>query len=165
MEEFLDPVRILLAALGFPLLQSVVKKSASTDKAKSGASGPLADVRFYFDLPKRSVKAEGASTDEGFVVFAGSLGDGKVRDSLSQGWRDLRGELIDRGTVTVLDKQIRFMKDVLFKSPSAAAAVIAGGVWNGRAGWKDANGKSLKELEEALIEAPDSSDEVETSST
>ena len=165
MEEFLDPARILLAALGFPLLQPVVKKSTSNCESETGASGPLAGVRLHFDLPKRNVKAEGSSTDEGFVVFAGSLGDRKVRDSLSQGWRDLREELIAEGKVEVLEKQIRFLKDVLFKSPSAAAAVTAGGVWNGRAGWKDANGKTLKDLEEALLEGPDDPQQAEEPAT
>ena len=157
MEEFLDPARILLAALGFPLLQPVVKKDDTGDRTAAGSSGPLADVRLFFDVPKRGVKAEGASTDEGFVVFAGSLGDRKVRESISPGWRDLREDLVAQGSIEVLDKNIRFIKDALFKSPSAAAAVTAGGVWNGRAGWKDASGKTLKELEEGLLEASDTS--------
>src|SRR5690606_4287481 len=33
MEEFLDPARILLAALGFPLLQPIVKKPGSSHVA------------------------------------------------------------------------------------------------------------------------------------
>lgn len=155
MEEYLEPARILLGALGFPLLQPLVKKSPSTDKAESGTSGPLAAVRLHFDLPKRGVKAEGAATDEGFVVFAGSLGDGTVRESLQQGWRDLREELLAQGSIEVVGKQIRFAKDILFKSASAAASVTSGGVWNGRAGWKDAQGRSLNDLEAALIEVPD----------
>jgi hypothetical protein len=39
-------------------------------------------------------------------------------------------------------------KDTEFDSPSAAAAVVHGGGANGLTAWKDANGKSLKELEE-----------------
>ena len=42
----------------------------------------------------------------------------------------------------------KFAKDTEFDSPSAAAAVIHGGGANGLTAWKDANGKSLKELEE-----------------
>jgi hypothetical protein len=48
---------------------------------------------------------------------------------------------VDTGT------HIEFRRDVLFASPSAAAAVVAGGVWNGRAGWKNAHGITLGELE------------------
>src|SRR5690606_35679592 len=80
MEEFLDPARILLAALGFPLLQPIVKKPGGSHQAEAGAGGPLADVRLYLKVAKRAVMAEGASIDEGFVVFAGSVGEGEVRD-------------------------------------------------------------------------------------
>ena len=41
-----------------------------------------------------------------------------------------------------------FTKDTEFASPSAAAAVIHGGGANGLTAWKDASGKSLKEIEE-----------------
>ena len=49
---------------------------------------------------------------------------------------------------------IKFAKDVLFKSASAAAAMVCGGNRNGREVWKDRTGKSLKELEEELAGAP-----------
>lgn len=153
MEEYLDPARILLGALGFHLLQPLVARRLSGGDGPIGGRGPLADVRLYFEVPKRGVRAEGISTDEGFVVFAGSVGDSTVRDSLQPGWRDLRQELIHQGSVELSGGSIRYVKDVLFKSPSAAAAVTAGGVWNGRAGWRDAHGTTLKDLEEALIDA------------
>ncbi len=151
MEEYLEAARLLLAALGFPFLQPVVKKATSNDTSETGVSGPLADVPLFLEVPKRGVKAKGISTDEGFVILAGSLGDAKVRDTLQSGWAELRQDLISQGTIELLDKQIRFVKDALFKSPSAAASVTAGGVWNGRTGWKNAAGTPLKELEEALI--------------
>ncbi len=41
--------------------------------------------------------------------------------------------------------------DVLFASSSAAASVSLGGVWNGRTGWKAADGRTLAELEDRLV--------------
>ena len=151
MEEFLEPARVLLGALGFPILQPFVKNVSGTAGKEIGGDGPLSGVALYFDVPKRQVKAQGVATDEGFVVRAGSLGSGKVRESLSPGWSELRTELIKQGKIECTDKQIHYTVDVLFKSPSAAAAVTAGGVWNGRQGWKTSNGTTLKELEEELV--------------
>jgi len=39
----------------------------------------------YFSPPKRAIKAEAAPTDEGFVAYAGSVGDREVRDHLGKG--------------------------------------------------------------------------------
>lgn len=41
------------------------------------------------------------------------------------------------------------MQDYSFGSPSTAAAVVLGRSANGRIGWKAADGRTLKELQEA----------------
>ena len=150
MEEFLGSARILLAALGFPLLQTLVKKQGpGTDPADK--SGPLAGVELFFKVAKTGVDAQGRLTDEGFVVFAGSRGDPKVQDYLSQGWKDRRDELLADGSLVSDGKTLRFTKDVLVPSPSAAAAIVCGGNRNGRHVWKTKAGKPLKDLEEELL--------------
>ena len=60
----------------------------------------------------------------------------------------LRKKLIQDETLVEVNGVLTFTKDVEFGSPSAAAAVIHGGGANGLTAWKDANGKSLKDLEE-----------------
>ncbi len=178
-EEFLDHARLLLAALGFPLLQpphagraqplhagrvsqgeggaeapaaEAPAAEAPAAEASAASGGPLADVRLRFRLPKHGVDAVGAVTDEGFVVFAGSLGAGVTRESLSKGWTELRDELIDQGKLQVDGEQLRFVQDVLFRSPSAAAAVVAGGSRNGREVWRDEeSGRTLNQLEAARL--------------
>jgi hypothetical protein len=52
-------------------------------------------------------------------------------------------------TLVEQDGVYAFTKDVEFSSPSAAAAVVHGGSANGLTAWKDKNGKSLKDLEDA----------------
>jgi hypothetical protein len=149
MEEFLGPARLLLAALGFTALQSLAKKVGSES---DGPSGPLADVLLHCVVPKRGIDAKGHSTDEGFVVLEGSLGDAAVRKSLSNGWRKIREELIAEGSiVATTEGGMRFARDVLFKSPSAASSIVTGGTWGGRTGWRDASGKTLADLEGALV--------------
>lgn len=156
MEEFLDPARLLLAALGFPLLQPLVKKPAPAPGPGPGLApappkgGPLAGVTLYFRVPRTGVDAMGVSTDEGFVVLAGSRGAADVQDYLAAGWKDLRNELVADGTIVIEGGSTRFTQDVLFQSASAAAAAVCGGNRNGREAWKDAAGKTLKAYEEEL---------------
>lgn len=147
MEEFLEPLRVLLGSLGFLTLQPL--PTASQPKAPE-AEPPVTGTTLFFKLAKRGVDARGAVTDEGFVVYAGSVGDAKIRDSLSPGWRALRDELITSGTVKVEGKAIRFEKNGLFKSPSAAAAVLCSGVANGREMWKNEAGQTINQLEGAI---------------
>lgn len=144
MEEFLGPVRTLLGSLGFPLLQPVAKKVATAE------DGPLAMTHLRFNPARRVIDARGSSTDEGFVVHEGSVGDAKTREHLGKGYQAYRAELIADGSVVEEGETIRFTRDVLFTSPSAAAAVLAGGAYNGREAWKDASGRSLKMIEDEL---------------
>lgn len=147
MEEFLGPIGTLLGALGFPFLQPV--PAAASSAAANGAAG-----RFYFRLAKRSIDAEGAWADDEFVVFTGSVGDLETRHHLKGGYLQQRQALFeDKSVQKVNDKTFRFVRDVLFSSPSAAAAVLAGGAYNGREAWKDINGRSIKAIEEELAEA------------
>jgi len=58
-----------------------------------------------------------------------------------------RNRLIEEGgLVQNVDKYV-FVKDTEFSSPSSAAAVIHGGSANGLTAWVNANGKSLKDLQ------------------
>ncbi len=149
MEEFLEPTRILLGALGFLLLESVVRRGGVSAESPAG-SVPLSTTPLNFRVPKRGVEAQGYATDDGFVVLVGSVGPVDLLDSLQKGWRELREKYTADGTLEVQGNRVRFTRDVLFRSPSAAASVVCGGVRNGRRGWKDAAGHTLAELEAAL---------------
>ncbi len=152
MEEFLESVQILLPALGFPLLRRIAAKNPETG-GPEGPTGPLAEVMLSFTEKKKPTRAQGASTDEGFVVFAGSKGRKDASDSVSKGAQALRQRLIDEGRIAIRDDSIEFVDDVLFSSPSMAAAVVCGGSRNGREVWKTDDGRRLKDLEEALLAA------------
>lgn len=153
MEDFLERLRVLLGALGFPFLQSLA--GPTTPEPSEGSS--LVGKRLRLVLAKRNADASGAVTDEGFAVYEGSVGDATVRRSLGKGYRVLREQLLADGSLVEGNGTIRLTRDVLFTSPSAAAAVLAGGAYNGREAWKDSTGVSLKALEEEL--AGDSAEE------
>jgi hypothetical protein len=151
MEEYIGSARILLSALGFPYLEmptrgTVVKPDSSTTAA---AEGGLIGLKLSYAVKKSGVQATGAVTDEGFVVFQGSVGAKTILKTLPPGWKAIREQAISTGAIVGTETGINFMKDVLFSSPSAAAAVLAGGNRNGRIEWKASDGRSLKDLEEA----------------
>ena len=60
---------------------------------------------------------------------------------------DLRQELISNGVLQTDNGKYRFAQDYAFNSPSTAAAIVLGRSANGRIEWKDAQGKTLKELQ------------------
>jgi hypothetical protein len=95
MEEFLEPIRTLLGALGFPLLQPIATRASNP----SERPGALENTRLIFKPAKRNINAEGASTDDGFVVYAGAVGDREVRSHLGKGYRTTREALIVEGAI------------------------------------------------------------------
>jgi hypothetical protein len=148
MEEFLEPARILLGALGFTLLEPV--RSRKEGDVSNGDNGPLSHITLYLKMPRFDIEAEGISTDEGFIVTEDSIGSGKVWESLSKGKVKQRADLLQEGAIVESGEHIRFTRDVLFNSPSAASELVCGASGSGRTYWKDKNGTTLRDLENAL---------------
>tara|TARA_R110002094_G_scaffold208489_1_gene179006 strand:+ start:4041 stop:5120 length:1080 start_codon:yes stop_codon:yes gene_type:complete len=81
-----------------------------------------------------------------FLVTKGSTANIAQAKSLRPAIRELRQKLVDDG-VFVKDGDIySFTCEYQFKSPSAAACVIAGNPRSGMDAWRDLKGRSLKEL-------------------
>ena len=88
------------------------------------------------------LKATGTQTEEGFIVFKGSQSSEEFKkastQSLRNKWNELRNQkIVDNGI---------FLKDIIFSSPSTAAAMILGRNANGLREWKNKDGKTLKEI-------------------
>lgn len=133
MNEFIDNIKILINALGYKVLEPVVlNDSAST----------VDDEKLY--LSTGSVHAEGVVTTEGFVLLAGANLNEKISEkSLGKGAIALRKKIVESGKV----KDFVTTEDILFSSSSAAADFVTGYSVSGPMTWKNANGVSLKELE------------------
>jgi hypothetical protein len=141
MEEVLDNLPLLLGVLGHRVLDPL---ATVVDAAKVGG----------FTYVVKEARARGAQTDEGFVVFKGSTALKQVTESMSApGYIALKKELITVGKLALKGDVYEFVEDVLFDSPSAAAAVVYGNAANGRIAWKSADGRTLKEVEEAEVDA------------
>ena len=87
------------------------------------------------------LKASGAQSEEGFIVFKGSQSSEEFKKASSQSlrnkWNELRNQkIVDQGV---------FLKDIIFSSPSTAAAMVLGRNSNGLKQWKNKDGKTLKE--------------------
>jgi hypothetical protein len=139
MEVFLSRIQQVLPVLGSDLLTPISGSPKSTEPQKE------------LLCKNKSAVARGRRTEGGFVVFKESTAVVAERPSAETQHPfvvALRKKLVQDGTLVEKDGFFVFAKDTEFDSPSAAAAVIHGGGANGLTAWKDANGKTLKELEE-----------------
>jgi len=139
MEVFLGHMLGMLPVLG-------VHAFEQAPKAPAAKAGPVLTCK------GKGVQATGYEASQGFVVRAGSQAVLEAVPSMAQhvrGMYDLRQELISNGVLAVQGALYQFTQDYSFSSPSTAAAVVLGRSANGRIEWKAADGRTLKELQEA----------------
>ncbi|MBA8981957.1 hypothetical protein FHU25_001000 [Clostridium saccharobutylicum] len=143
LEEFIDYAKIIMGTLGhkvFEPLDEVVKMTATIEpdehkelvlcmKRKSRKSGHI-------------IEASCKQTNEGFVVMAGSHIETIDSESIPSAIKKTR-------ETSKIDANGILQENVLFRSPSYAAAFVIGGHANGLIEWKSADGKTLKEIEES----------------
>ena len=112
---------------------------------------PLAVASKKNDLLLRAkgIEARGYDGAEGFVVRAGSAAVKDEVPSIHAYMADLRRTLLEKGVLEDAGATYRMTQDYTFNSPSTAAGVLLGRSANGRVEWKDAGGRSLKEIQEA----------------
>ena len=129
MEEFIDNVKIVINALGFNVLEPKAQLAAD-------------DAETILYMNYGSAKAKGKRTSDGFVVLTGSIINATTTkacpDSAIKN-RTKYGKSIDEN-YTLTD-------DLLFSSPSGAAAFVGGSALSGNELWKDRNGTKLKDID------------------
>lgn len=134
--EIFETGRTLLATLGYPIFEPLVSQNK-----ESGAASEL----FY--CTRSGSKAVGEYTEEGFVVLKGSLGRAQVATGfMNHSFNKHRQKLISDGKAVLEDGMLVFKEDVLFGTPSGAAAVVVGSAANGWKEWKSDKGVTLDEL-------------------
>jgi len=139
MEVFLGHMLGMLPVLG-------VHAFEQAPKAPAAKAAPVLTCK------GKGVQATGYEASQGFVVRAGSQAVADTVPSMAlhvRGLYDLRQELIGNGVLGLQDGLYQFTQDYSFSSPSTAAAVVLGRSANGRIEWKAADGRTLKELQEA----------------
>ena len=141
LEEFIDYAKIIMGTLGYKVfepfseLKPIVPESNENNypelilflKRKSRKSGQI-------------IEATCKQTSEGFVVLKGSHIETIDSSSIPPGIKEARQK-------AKIDTSGILQEDVLFRSPSYAAAFVIGGHVNGLTEWKTAEGKTLKEID------------------
>ncbi len=130
VDDFFEKIQYIMSALGYPLFQ--FPKSTT-------------DSNVYY-LKIEDLLAKGRLLDNGdFMVLKDSQARMRETDSFVGGYAyAARREFLNPGTLMQSnDKSYIFTKDVIFKSPSASAATVAGRAINGWTAWKDQKGNTL----------------------
>lgn len=130
VEGYLREMLLLLPVIGLNFFESI---SAKEDRQK------------IYHLKRTDWDAKGHETDNGFLVYKGSVARHKAVSSISPPERKRRSRLIEDGILVEDNGALHFKEDYEFSSPSQAATVCAGRNSNGLIEWKDSNGVTLKE--------------------
>jgi len=138
---FLDEMLVIYPILGIDAFESAASESPATDDTED------------LILSQRGAEAKGRETKDGFVVLAGSKARASVNKSIHNYLLELRQQLINRGVLAPDGDQLVFTQDYRFASPSTAAGVLVGGAANGRLGWRDSDGRTLKSIQDERAEA------------
>lgn len=137
-ERFLGNVLTCLPVLGIRFLEPAVV-------------GPV--ERLQWHLEGKGVQARGYESPDGFVVMEGSTAVTTAVEKAPDRSKELRSRLLQQGKLKAANGWLVFKEDVTFTSSSAAADVILGVSTSGPAAWKDADGRTLKEIRQEQTRA------------
>ena len=141
LEEFIEYAKLVMGTLGFKVFEKLTEI-----KNKSEVSDTYSNDELLLYLKRKSrksgitIQAECKQTSEGFVVLKGSLIETIDSDRIPPGIKESRKK-------AQIDEKGILQEDVLFRSPSYAAAFVVGGHINGLTEWKTEEGKTLKDIE------------------
>lgn len=141
MEEFVDNAKVIMGTLGHKLFVPINKLEAW--KTEDAMIAPEDYIVLHLERTIRNigkVKANGAQTNEGFVIFKGSQVSPEDDDTIPVSIKERRKKAL-------LDEQGILQEDMLFSSPSYAAMFVIGKSANGMISWKTQDEKTLGSLE------------------
>ena len=133
-EGFLEEILLCLPVLG---INEFTKPQTEAKQEKK---------RLFLKGP--DCQAEGMESTEGFVVFKGALARVEETSSIHKFMTQARESLLKREILEENGSHFILKQDYTFSSPTTAAGVFLARNANGRTEWKDANGKTLKEIQE-----------------
>lgn len=154
MEAFLTDLLIALPAVRVDTFiertRHVEMRSATSSSIKSGTAS------FSLEARKHGLRATARVEQGEFIVEEGSLARAswEGRGSEDTGYARLHAELCREGVLPPYGGHRRFIRSYVFKSPSAASAVILGRPDNGTLSWQNqATGETYKAWEAARLAA------------
>ncbi|MCP9229884.1 GIY-YIG nuclease family protein [Mesorhizobium sp. LMG 17147] len=153
MEFFISQIELVLPVLGYDFLKgrpsAIVAKPTLEDFLvdnsgikNSGANTANDITQLRLVDPKTGVDATALMSGGEYLVLRDSYARANAMDSLARhlsGYNALRNSLIGDGSLVPHPSRrdiLIFTRDVAFRSPSAASAIILGRSDNGRFSWK-----------------------------
>lgn len=133
VESFLEHIRLLLPVVDFNYFELREKLQGKERKVLTEYSdSPV----FYMN--SLDTDAYARQIDNKFVVLKNSIARDYCMNSIAVTYGNLRKQLIQEGKLMLdsLSAKLIFTEDVIFKSPTAAASVIAGGNLSGKKTFK-----------------------------
>lgn len=131
LEEFVVNAKLILGALNYKVFVPIIESTTQKDE----------DI-FYLKRTNRKsgiiITARGKKTRDGFVVLKGSY---VAQDEIKGIYPTVKAI---RKNASISEDRI-LLEDMLFTSPTYAAAFVIGGSANGLVEWKTQNGITLKE--------------------
>lgn len=138
MEDFIRQANIVLPVLGVQVFRPTRPPAPTILLSNSSETSNIEkSPAFEILRPRYGIAARAQVVDGEFIVFEGST----VRSAWvarEGGYKELRERLEGDGTILNLGSgnEETVTKDVVFSSPSAAAAIVLGRSSNGRTAWK-----------------------------
>ena len=145
LDEFISSAKILIGSLGYRVFDAV--DEAKTAPAPTSPHAALAPEPTLI-LSSGVASGYGRQTSEGFVVLAGAKLRTDAVQSAPESVHKNRERFADR-----ISSDGILERDTLFTSPSAASDFLTGSSTSGKVAWKNEQGITLRELEQAEIEA------------
>jgi hypothetical protein len=130
LKDNFETIAILVSTLGFPIFDTFKKAKKKEILICKG----------------KDAFAEGEYTEDGLVVFEGSICNFEESKSASKWLTARRQKLIDSKVLLKKDNVYVFDSDYAFPSPSAAACAVLGRSANGWIVWKYKDGRTLDEV-------------------
>jgi hypothetical protein len=133
IEEFFEDVCTLATFLGVPVFEKVMRKKQE-----------------LFYCRTKNTDANGFYTENGFTVLKGS----KIQKASTPSYtnKEVRFEKLSTASTVINENQLELIKDLTFKSPSAASSFCRGNSSNGWVDWVNDTGQTLNEVYRNRIE-------------
>lgn len=129
-----ETIKILSSTLGHPFFDEMKKAKPKQVLVCKG----------------KDAIARGEYTEDGLIVFAGSICNLKETNTAGSWITNMRKKLVESEILTEDSGVYRFTSDHIFSSPSAAAGTVLARRANGWIEWKYNDGKTLDEIKRQI---------------
>ena len=141
LEEFIENAMIVMGTLGHKVFEPlIIRKHIEQVSINLDNEKPLLHMKRASRKSGLTFEASCKQTSEGFVVLKGSHIETIDSSRIPPGVKESRQK-------AMINSDGILQEDVLFRSPSYAAAFVIGSHANGLTEWRTADGKTLKENE------------------